>query len=73
MLELKNANSVASVAQSQEKLIQVSTLSSADATQLTKLTQSTKAGNTDTEEGLGASAASIYEVASAKLKDTLRN
>ena len=73
MLELKNANSVASVAQSQAKLIQVSTLSSADATQLTKLTQSTKAGNTDTEEGLGAPAASIYEVASAKLKDTLQN
>ena len=50
MLELKDANSVA---QALAELVQASTLSSADATRLTVLIQSTKADDTDTEESLG--------------------
>ena len=46
MLELKDANSVA---QALAELVQASTLSSADATRLTVLIQSTKADDTDTE------------------------
>ena len=70
MLELKDANSVA---QALAELVQASTLSSADATRLTVLIQSTKAADTDTEESLGAPAASIYEGHSGRSVDTLND
>ena len=70
---MKNANSVA---QAPVEFVKASALSSADATRLTELIQSTKADDTDTEEShSGRSVGTLndlFDKARAQLNDALK-
>lgn len=67
MMQLKNANSIT---QALDIMVKASFISSADASQLTALVQTT---NDDSDEEMGAPAAAVYESHSGGIIDTLNN
>merc|ERR1719436_2347552 len=68
MLQLRNANSVA---QALAVMVQASVMSSADATRLTALVQSSEASSSE-DSGVGAPDAAVYQGHSADIIDTLQ-